>query len=108
MATPTSRPRVQPPVPPLETGDHLTRAEFERRYEAMPHLKKAELIEGVVLMPSPARLRRHARPHAHLIAWLVQYETGTPGIVVGDNGTARLDLDNEPQPPSPTRAGRGP
>jgi hypothetical protein len=48
MATPTSRPRVQPPVPPLEAGDHLTRAEFERRYKAMPELKKAELIEGVV------------------------------------------------------------
>ncbi len=31
-------------VPPLENGDRLTRAEFERRYEAMPHVKKAELI----------------------------------------------------------------
>ena len=35
-------------VPELENGDRLTRAEFERRYEAMPDLKKAELIEGVV------------------------------------------------------------
>ncbi|NOT54476.1 MAG: Uma2 family endonuclease, partial [Deltaproteobacteria bacterium] len=35
-------------VPALENGDRLTRPEFERRYEAMPHLKKAELIEGVV------------------------------------------------------------
>ena len=33
---------------PLENGDRLSRAEFERRYGAMPHLKKAELIEGVV------------------------------------------------------------
>jgi hypothetical protein len=44
--------RIQPPgdhgrVPPLEAGDRLTRTEFERRYEAMPDLKKAELIEGV-------------------------------------------------------------
>ena len=38
-------------VPALENGDRLTRAEFERRYEAMPHLKKAELIEGVVYVP---------------------------------------------------------
>ena len=53
-------------VPPLEPGDRLSRAEFERRYEAMPELKKAELIEGVVYMPSPVRLRRHGRPHAHL------------------------------------------
>ncbi|GEM_PF-5136185 len=34
-------------VPPLESGDCLTRPEFERRYHAMPNLKKAELIEGV-------------------------------------------------------------
>ena len=33
-------------IPALENGDRLTRAEFERRYEAMPGLKKAELIEG--------------------------------------------------------------
>lgn len=83
---------------PLEPGDRLTRAEFERRYEAMLYLTKAELIEGVVYMPSPVRQRRHGRPHAHLIAWLVQYEAGTPGVEVGDNSTARLDLDNEPQP----------
>ena len=42
-------------VPELENGDRLTRAEFERRYEAMPEVKKAELIEGVVYNPSPVR-----------------------------------------------------
>ena len=46
-------------VPLLEPGDRLTRAEFERRYEAMPELRKAELIEGVVYMPSPVRYRCH-------------------------------------------------
>ena len=40
-------------VPELCAGDRLTRPEFERRYSAMPDLKKAELIEGVVYMPSP-------------------------------------------------------
>jgi hypothetical protein len=35
-------------IPPLEHGDHLSREEFERRYEAMPEVKKAELIEGMV------------------------------------------------------------
>ena len=40
-------------MPPLQHGDHLTVAEFERRYEAMPELKKAELINGVVYIPSP-------------------------------------------------------
>lgn len=84
--------------PPLEPGDQLTREEFERRYEAMPELKKAELLEGVVYMPSPVRWNQHAGPHADLIGWLVNYRAFTPGVRVGDNGTLRLDLDSEPQP----------
>lgn len=99
----TTAASVLAPVPhdvvlPLENGDRLTRDEFERRYEAMPHLKKAELIEGVVYMPSPVRVSYHGEPHAHLIIWLGQYLVGTPGVRVADNGTVRLDLDNEPQP----------
>lgn len=85
-------------VPPLEPGDHLTREEFERRYESMPHLKKAELIEGVVYMPSAVRHRHHGRPHLHLGTWIGVYEAATPGVEGGDNCTARLDLENEPQP----------
>jgi Uma2 family endonuclease len=84
--------------PPLENGDRLTRVEFERRYEAMPRVKKAELIEGVVHMPSPVRFQRHGLPHYHLITWLGQYDAGTPGVAGGDNCTTRLDMDNEPQP----------
>jgi len=42
-------------LPPLESGDRLTRQEFERRYQAMPPIKKAELIEGVVYVASPVR-----------------------------------------------------
>jgi Uma2 family endonuclease len=83
--------------PPLQAGDRLSRAEFERRYAAMPHLKKAELIEGVVYMPSPVT-RRHAGPHFDLITWLGTYRVRTPGVEGGDNATVRLDLDNEPQP----------
>jgi Uma2 family endonuclease len=102
MALPntTSTPRVssRAAVPPLENGDVLTRAEFERRYEAMPHLKKAELIEGVVYVPSPVRHRYHGHHHTHLIGWLVHYEAQTPGVEASDNATVRLDLDNEPQP----------
>lgn len=64
----------------------------------MPGLRKAELIEGVVYMPSPVRVRRHGRPHARIITWLGHYEARTPGVEVADNATARLDLDNEPQP----------
>jgi len=82
----------------LENGDTLTRAEFERRYEAMPYLKKAELIERVVYVPSPVRHSYHGHQHAHLINWLGYYEAHTPGVEVSDNVTVRLDLDNEPQP----------
>jgi Uma2 family endonuclease len=102
MAVSTPRPKAPEPgdaaVPPLENGDHLTMAEFERRYEAMPHLKKAELIEGVVHVPSPVRQRYHGRQHSHLGFWLAWYEGNTPGVEVGDNSTVRLDLDNMPQP----------
>ncbi|ETX00266.1 Uma2 family endonuclease [Candidatus Entotheonella palauensis] len=85
-------------IPPLENGDCLSRAEFERRYEAMPQLKKAELVEGVVYVPSPVRHRLHGRPHTHMLTWLGQYEAHTPGVEASDNSTVRLDLDNEPQP----------
>jgi hypothetical protein len=91
-------PVLAPPVPLLENGDHLTRDEFERRYEAMPDGKKAELIEGVVHMPSPVRLQQHGRQHADLITWLGTYRVSTPHVILGDNTTIRLDLDNEPQP----------
>lgn len=86
------------PPPPLQNGDHLTRTEFERRYDAMPELKKAELIEGVVYMPSPVRIRRHSRPHVRIAAWAGIYEANTPGVIAGDNGSIRMDLRNMPQP----------
>ncbi len=94
------RPTVAPPnfIPPLNNGDHLTRHEFERRYHAMPPKIKAELIEGVVYMPSPVRVKGHGKPHAHIIIWLGTYYLATPGLEIGDNITVRLDLDNEPQP----------
>jgi len=85
-------------VPELENGDRLTRVEFERRYDAMPGLKRAELIEGVVYMPSPVRLDRHGNPHIHLATWIGVYESVTPGVKAGDNASVRLDLDNMPQP----------
>jgi hypothetical protein len=87
------------PVPPLEAGDQLTREEFERRYEATPGIKKAELIEGVVYMAPPAvRWDYHGSPHADLMFWLGYYRVATPGVRLGDNSSIRLDLDNEPQP----------
>lgn len=91
-------PASPPRLPPLENGDHLTRHEFERRYEAMPDVKKAELIEGVVFMPSPVPAAQHGNPHADLITWMGVYRMGTPGVRVSADASIRLDLDNEPQP----------
>jgi len=101
MATVSRRTHLPSPdngILPLETGDRLSRAEFERRYDAMPQLKRAELIEGVVYIPSPVRLRQHGEPHFDLITWLGIYEVATPGVIGADSASTRLDLDNEPQP----------
>jgi Uma2 family endonuclease len=85
-------------APPLESGDHLTRAEFERRYHLHPEIKKAELIEGVVYVASPVLVEQHGDPHFDVIVWLGLYRAGTAGIRGSDNATVRLDLENEPQP----------
>jgi Uma2 family endonuclease len=85
-------------TPPLMAGDFLTRAEFERRYHAHPEIKKAELIEGIVYMPSPIRADYHGDPHFDFIGWLATYRSVTPGIRGSDNATLRLDHFNEPQP----------
>jgi Uma2 family endonuclease len=84
-------------IPHLESGDRLTRAEFERRYRVTPEGFKAELVEGVVYVASPVRVL-HGNPHFKLITWLGVYSTATPGLSGSDNATTRLDLDNEPQP----------
>lgn len=86
-------------IPLLENGDKLTRYEFERRYNAMPNLQKAELIEGIVyIMPAALRFKSHSQPHGWIIGWLFTYEAATPGVALGVEPTVRLDLDNEPQP----------
>ncbi len=85
-------------LPRLENGDRLTRAEFERRYDAMPRLKKAELIEGVVYVPAPLRHDQHGRPSSDLDTWLGVYRAATPGTTSAGNTTVRLDLDNDTQP----------
>lgn len=95
---PAKRRDVPRPTPPLEQGDRLTRAEFERRYNAMPDLKKAELIEGVVYMAAAVKFEKHGHEHTHFGGWLAWYEAETGGVVAGDNSSLKLDLDNMPQP----------
>jgi len=47
-------------IPILENGDRLTRAEFERRYDAMPELDKAELIEKGAILQQGIESPEHA------------------------------------------------
>lgn len=84
--------------PPFNAGDRLSRREFERRYHLYPEIKKAELIEGVVYMPSPIRYQQHGKPHAHIVTWLGTYAASIAGVEVSDNATLRLDYENELQP----------
>lgn len=85
-------------IPPLTSGDRLTRREFERRYAATPEKFKAELIEGVVYVASPVRFMSHGAPHLQLATWLGTYCALTPLVTMADNATVRLDPFNEVQP----------
>jgi Uma2 family endonuclease len=92
------KPRATKRPPALQPGDVLTRVEFERRYAAMPDLKKAELIDGIVYMSPPVRADFHGIPHSRLGMLLQYYATRHPGLIVADNATVRLDNLNQPQP----------
>jgi Uma2 family endonuclease len=81
----------------LRHGDRMTRAEFERRWDAMPDLKRAELIEGVVYI-MPALSRDHGVSHFDLITLLGWYRAQTPGVEGADNASVRFDDLNMPQP----------
>lgn len=93
--TPSSPPVAALPL--LETGDHLSQAEFHARYERMSEDVKAELISGVVYMQSSLK-RAHGRSHSLLMTWLGVYEAETPGVQAYDNATTIMHEDSEPQP----------
>lgn len=82
---------------PLEAGDCLDQETFHARYEAMPEHVKAELIEGVVYMPSPLKWE-HGTVHMEVDGWLNLYKAATPGTAVADNATTILGPSSEPQP----------
>lgn len=89
-------------VPPLVEGQHLSRDEFMRRWEAMPFLKYAELIKGVVhIMPSPLRLE-HGDTDSDIGAWLGVYAAHTPGTK-SNKASTHFMLTDAPQPDSHLR-----
>jgi Uma2 family endonuclease len=96
MATVGKRRRTET-QPPLENGDHLDQRTFHQRYQAMPEDLRAELIGGIVHMPSPQKT-----PHSHVqgIAahWLGEYVEATPGTETLVHNTQILGHESEPQP----------
>lgn len=99
MATVLERtaPAARQDVALLHNGDHLDQPTFHARYRQMPDDFRAELIGGVVFVPSPTT-NWHAVYHAEVIGWLWHYHAYTPGTELMDNGTVILDEENEPQP----------
>jgi hypothetical protein len=84
-------------APPLRDGDRLTRDEFLRRWDAMPDLKRAELIDGVVSMPSPVGTA-HGDRHSLLDYWMGHYVSFTDGCAVGAGSTWLMSPESAPQP----------
>ena len=72
--------------------------EFLARWEALPELKNAELIEGIVYVTSVVGLT-HARMNSSVVAWLGRYADATPGCEPGVNVTCIM-LGQSPQPDS--------
>jgi len=87
---------VEPRVPPLSPGDKLTREEFLRLWEAHPEIKNAELIGGLVYMPSPVSVQ-HGGMENKVGTWLGTYSAATPGTSSENNTTSFL-LEDTPQP----------
>lgn len=83
-------------IPMLQAGDNLSREEFLRRWEAMPMLKRAELVKGVVFLPSPLSLE-HGDIDCRVAYWLTHYAVHTPGCRTATNATW-LMLGDAPQP----------
>src|SRR5580704_14040418 len=87
-----------PVFPPLlRDGDRLTRDEFMRRWEQMPDLHFAELIDGIVYMPSPVS-DTHRDFHFLSTCWLGIYAMATPGCAGRDAVTWLMSEDSAPQP----------
>ena len=101
MLAVASKPSVAGSCPsrplPLESGEFMHSREFLRRYERLPQVKKAELIEGVVYMGSPVSVR-HSKPDALIQGWLVAYASCHPETEAHTNATVILDAENTVQP----------
>jgi hypothetical protein len=97
MSTVEERPARPSVIPPLVAGRRLSQAEFHRRYEAMPPRTRAELVGGIVYMPSPMS-SDHGESTPDIIIWLGLYRRRTRGLRLADGATVILGPYGEPQP----------
>jgi Uma2 family endonuclease len=84
------------PAPTLQDGARMTRADFIALWEQIPELKFAELIGGVVHMPSPVTMD-HGDQENDAGGWTYCYKVATPGCASGNNATTYL-LEDATQP----------
>jgi Uma2 family endonuclease len=91
------RAKLKTLIPPLTAGQCLDQPTFHERYEAMPPETRAELVGGVVYMPSPMRLD-HGGTSRIVAFWFGHYQWKTVGVTGADGATVMLDPLGEPQP----------
>jgi Uma2 family endonuclease len=102
MSTVEQRSSATTNAPALADGQRLDQAEFMRRYELTPPGFTAELIGGIVHVPSPLS-RPHGRGSSDVTVWLGVYRARTPGTESLDNATTLMDDLGVPQPDSQLR-----
>ncbi len=83
---------AQPPI----AGERLSRDEFFERWERLPDLKRAELIGGIVYMPSPLS-KRHSSGECLCIYCVRHYSAHTVGCESGCHASWFM-LEDMPQP----------
>jgi Uma2 family endonuclease len=83
--------------PPLCDGDRLSLDEFLRRWELLPDLKHAQLLDGIVYMASPVS-NKHSSLHSYFVTWLGTYQARTPGCETLTEGTVLMGKNDAPQP----------
>jgi Uma2 family endonuclease len=89
-------------LPPLVAGQRLDQPTFHERYEAMPPETRAELVGGIVYMPSPLS-GDHGVLDDNVAGWLFHYRRFTPGLWSGANVTTKLGTAGETQPDNQLR-----
>jgi hypothetical protein len=89
-------PAAAVPAVELITGQQMDADEFLRRWEDLPDVKFAELIDGFVHVPSPLS-SDHAARDGRIHWWLTVYADATPGCHFACNATWHM-LESMPQP----------